>query len=99
MNNPYLKGKTQQILVSSSKDGFLKFWDLEQQTCISSFSDELMTKVSDFVMIPELKAIIIGGGSEENHLKLYQVYIDEKTYLLDVKIHQKIKKESQGKVV
>ena len=55
---------------------------------------ELMTKVSDFVMIPELKAIIIGGGSEENNLKLYQVYIDEKTYLLDVKIHQKIKKES-----
>lgn len=87
MKNPYLKGKTQQILVSSSKDGFLKFWDLEQQSCISSFSDELMTKVSGFVMIPELKAIVIGGGSEENHLKLYQVLIDEKTYLLDVKIH------------
>ena len=59
----------------------------------------MMTKVSDFVMIPELKAIIIGGGSEENHLKLYQVYINEKTYLLDVKVHQKIKKESNGKVV
>ena len=29
MQNPFLKGKTQQILVSSSKDGFLKFWDLE----------------------------------------------------------------------
>lgn len=87
MKNPYLKGKTQQILVSSSKDGFLKFWDLEQQSCVSSFSDELMTKVSGFVMIPELKAIVIGGGSEENHLKLYQVFIDEKTYLLDVKIH------------
>ena len=87
MKNPYLKGKTQQILVSSSKDGFLKFWDLEQQSCISSFSYELMTKVSGFVMIPELKAIVIGGGSEENHLKLYQVFIDEKTYLLDVKIH------------
>ena len=50
-------------------------------------------------MIPELKAIVVGGGSEENHLKLYQVIIDEKTYLLDVKIHQKIKKESQGKVL
>lgn len=99
MKNPYLKGKTQQILVSSSKDGFLKFWDLEQQSCISSFSDELMTKISGFAMIPELKAIVIGGGSEANHLKLYQVFIDEKTYLLDVKIHQKIKKESQGKVV
>lgn len=30
LKNPYLKGRTQNILVSSSKDGFLKFWDLEQ---------------------------------------------------------------------
>jgi WD40 repeat protein len=29
MENPYLKGRVQKILVSSSKDGFLKFWDLE----------------------------------------------------------------------
>jgi U3 small nucleolar RNA-associated protein 12 len=29
MENPYLKGRVQKILVSSSKDGFLKFWCLE----------------------------------------------------------------------
>jgi len=68
LKNPYLKGRTQNILVSSSKDGFLKFWDLEQQCCVSSFSDELMTKVSDFVMIPELKAIVAG---DDDSLKLY----------------------------
>jgi len=91
-----LKGRIQKILVSSSKDGFLKFWDLEQQSCVSSFSDELMTKVADFVMIPELKAIVAG---DDDSLKLYQVYINPKTYILDVKIHPKIKRESQGKVI
>lgn len=96
MQNPYLKGRTQKILVSSSKDGFLKFWDLEQQSCVSSFSDELMTKVADFVMIPELKAIVAG---DDESLKLYQVIINPKTYILDVKIHPKLKRESQGKVL
>ena len=28
--NPYLKGLTQEILLTSSKDGFLKLWDLSQ---------------------------------------------------------------------
>ena len=91
-----MKGRVQKILVSSSKDGFLKFWDLEQQNCVSSFSDELMTKVADFVMIPELKAIVAG---DDDSLKLYQVYINPKTYILDVKIHPKIKRESTGKVI
>ena len=96
LKNPYLKGRTQNILVSSSKDGFLKFWDLEQQCCVSSFSDELMTKVSDFVMIPELKAIVAG---DDDSLKLYQIFINPKTYILDVKTHPKIKRECQGKVL
>jgi WD40 repeat protein len=96
LKNPYLKGRVQSILVSSSKDGFLKFWDLEQQSCVSSFSDELMTKVSDFIMVPELKAIVAG---DDDCLRLYQVYINPKTYILDVKLHPKIKRESQGKVL
>ena len=99
MVNPYLKGRVQRVLISSSKDGFLKFWDLEQQSCLSSFSDELMTKISDFVLIPELKVIVAGCGSDGSHLKLYQVFINEKTYCLDVKIQPKIKKESAGKVI
>ena len=87
------------MLISSSKDGFLKFWDLEQQSCLSSFSDELMTKIADFVLVPELKVIVVGCGSDATHLKLYQVFINEKTYLLDIKIQQKIKKESTGRVI
>ena len=99
MVNPYLKGRTQQILLSSSKDGFLKFWDLEQQCCLSSFSDELMTKIADFVMIPDLKAIVVGCGSDESHLKLYEVFLNENSCQLDVRIHKKIKKESTHKVL
>jgi hypothetical protein len=55
-----------------------------------------MTKVADFIMIPELKAIVAG---DDDSLKLYQVYINPKTYILDVKIHPKIKRESVGKII
>lgn len=55
-----------------------------------------MTKVADFIIIPELKVIVSG---DDDSLKLYQVYINPKTYILDVKIHQKIKRESQGKII
>ena len=58
-----------------------------------------MTKIADFVLIPELKVIVAGCGTDGSHLKLYQVFINEKTYLLDVKIQPKIKKESAGKVI
>jgi len=30
MENQYLKGLTQQVLITSSKDGFIKLWDLSQ---------------------------------------------------------------------
>jgi len=29
MINPFFDGKIQTVLISASKDGFLKFWDLE----------------------------------------------------------------------
>ena len=58
-----------------------------------------MTRIADFVLIPELKVIVAGCGSDGSHLKLYQVFINEKTYCLDVKIQPKIKKESAGKVI
>jgi hypothetical protein len=58
-----------------------------------------MNKISDFVIIPEIKAIIVGLGTDDKYLKIYQVYINEKTFILDVKVHQKIKKDCEGRVI
>ena len=33
------KGNEQDILISASKDGLLKLWDLEKQSCILTTSD------------------------------------------------------------
>ena len=99
MSNPYLPGSKLSVLVSSSKDGFLKFWDIDQQLCLLNFSDDLLTKISDFVLLPELKVIILGLGSEQKHLSLYQLRISPATYKLEVKPAQKLKKETSSKVI
>jgi U3 small nucleolar RNA-associated protein 12 len=36
--NP-IRGNEETLLISSSKDGLLKIWDLEQQTCLVNSSD------------------------------------------------------------
>ena len=66
------KGDARKILISASKDGFLKFWDLQQQNCLNSFADEMMTKIQDFIMIPELRLLVI-GSTDESFLKLYEI--------------------------
>lgn len=90
--------------MSSSKDGFLKFWDLQQQCCISSYSDEILDKVNDFIIIPELKLLIIGSGAstqshDSSYLKVYEVQMDNQSFELQLKSHSKIKKESSSKVI
>jgi WD40 repeat protein len=90
--------------VSSSKDGFLKFWDLQQQCCISSYSDEILDKVNDFVIVPELKLLIIGSGAstqshDSSYLKVYEVQMDNQSFELQLKSHSKLKKESSSKVI
>jgi len=38
MEHP-IRRNEQEILVSGSKDGLLKFWNLEQQSCVLNVSD------------------------------------------------------------
>jgi len=64
ISNPFLKGAKQTVLVTSSKDGYIKFWDVNQQACLTSFSDDLLTKVNDFALVPELTTIVVGLGSD-----------------------------------
>jgi WD40 repeat protein len=59
------------LLISSSKDGLLKFWDLEQQTCVLTTSDQYMSKIEGFSLIPELKLLV--AGSSDNQLKLFKL--------------------------
>lgn len=85
LHNPYLPGKSQKILASASHDGFLKFWDLEQQRCLHSHSDDLMTKITSLVSIPSLSTLVVGFGTDEKHLTLFKVFVSEQSYSLDVK--------------
>ena len=75
----------QRLLISSSHDGFLKFWDLAQQTCVLSHSTELMTKISSMCLIPHLNTIAVGFGTEEKHLKLFEVVVSDTTFGLEIK--------------
>ena len=59
------------MLISSSKDGLLKFWDLEQQTCVLTTSDQYMSKIEAISLIPELKLLV--AGSSDNQLKLFKL--------------------------
>lgn len=98
LQNPYLIGKTQRILVSSSSDGFLKFWDLEQQQCILSHSDELMSKISSLLLIPDLNALVVGFGTEEKHLAVFKVFVSEQSYTLDIKAHR-LKRQASSRIL
>mmetsp|Transcript_11147 Transcript_11147/g.18705 ORF Transcript_11147/g.18705 Transcript_11147/m.18705 type:complete len:309 (-) Transcript_11147:1700-2626(-) len=101
--DPRLRGSVQTILVSGAQDGFLKFWDLQKQCCVLTVpSDELMTKVSDFLLIPELKTLVVGsggGGQHEQYLKLFKIGVNPETLKLETKPMMRLKKETQGRVL
>ena len=59
--NP-IRGNEQTLLISSSKDGLLKFWDLEQQSCVLTTSDQYMSKIEGFSLIPDLKLLVAGSS-------------------------------------
>lgn len=69
---------------------------------LSVSSDEMMTKISDFALIPELKTLVVGSGGgaqNEAYLKLFKIQINPKTFMLDTQPYSKLKKETSGKVI
>lgn len=69
------RGTPLRSLVSASKDGLLKVWDLEKQQCVGTYGDANITKVNDFVMIGELSILVAGGT--DNKLMIFTVENDE----------------------
>lgn len=45
----------------------------------------MMTKITGMAFIPDFNAIVVGFGTEEKCLKIFQAYVSEATYTLDVK--------------
>ena len=67
------RGTPQRSLISASKDGLIKVWDLQRQCCLGTHSDPSMSKVNDFVMIGELGLLVT--ASVDGSLRLFQVQI------------------------
>ncbi len=91
------RGNEQTLLISSSKDGLLKFWDLEQQTCLLNTSDEYMSKIEGFCLIPELNLIV--AGSSDNQLKIFKLKKNKDTGALECNFVSTIKKDSGSRVL
>ena len=85
-----------KVLVSSSKDGFIKLWDLSVQFCLHTYSDPLLSRVSDFVMVPELQLLVVGNASQSQqdsmYLNVYQIVTNDTTGRVELKAHSKLKK-------
>ena len=92
-----LKGIEQQILVSGSKDGLLKFWDLTQQTCIVSVSDEYLSSIESFTFVPELKIVI--AGSTDNKLRIFKVSQNKDTSELECLLSTSLRKDSNQRAL
>jgi len=69
------RGTPLRSLISSSKDGLLKVWDLEKQQCVGTFGDSGLSKIHDFVMIGELSILVAGGT--DNKLVVFIVESSE----------------------
>ena len=92
-----VRGNDQTLLISGAKDGLLKFWDIEQQSCILNTSDQYLSKIETFVMIPELNLII--AGSSDNQLKIFKLQQNGDTGALECNFKTIIKKDSGSRVI
>jgi WD40 repeat protein len=73
------RGTPLRSLVSASKDGLLKVWDLEKQQCVGTFGDAAITKINDFVLIAELSLLVAAGT--DNKLVIFIVESNEQVSL------------------
>ena len=63
------------VLISSSRDSFIKFWDLKTQHCFKTVTGH-KTEVWDFVLIPARSWIITGTSDSE--LRVWKYDMDSK---------------------
>jgi U3 small nucleolar RNA-associated protein 12 len=67
-----------------------------------TYSDTVLSKITDFVMIPELRLLVVGNAAQTQqdamYLNLYEIVKSEDSSL-ELKSHSKVKKQSQQKVV
>ena len=66
------------VLVSSSKDTFIKFWDLTVQHCFKTMTDHIL-EVWDFVLI---KNYLISGTSD-SELRVFKLTYDPNKTVLE----------------
>ena len=58
-------------LITASKDGVIKVWNMQQQCCIGTFSEASLTKITDFCVITELGLLITASGDAS--LKVFEI--------------------------
>ncbi len=54
--------ESQNVVVSASKDTFIKFWDLSNQHCFKTLTGHV-TEVWDLVLL-QADSLLISGGSD-----------------------------------
>ena len=69
------RGTPQKSLISSSKDGLLKVWDLQNQTCIGTFGEQFMSKINDFTIVAELGLLVT--ASSDKFLRIFKIEIKD----------------------
>ena len=67
------RGTAQKALISSSKDGLLKVWDLQSQSCIGTFGEQFMSKVNDFCIVGELGLLVT--ASTDKFLRIFKIEV------------------------
>lgn len=92
-----VRGSDQTLLISAAKDGLIKFWDVEQQSCILNTSDQFMSKIESFSLIQELDVLV--AGSSDNQLKIFKIQVSKETGALECNFVSTIKKDSGNRVL
>lgn len=92
-----IRGNDQTLLISGGKDGLIKFWDIEQQTCVLNTSDQYMSKIEAFVLIQDMNVLV--AGSSDNSLKIFKLQVNKDTGAIECNFVSTIKKDSGARVL
>lgn len=63
--------KEQNIVISSSKDSFVKFWDLDTEHCFNTIVDH-QTEVWSFALLKNDKYLVVGSKNYE--LRVWRIF-------------------------